>query len=98
LFIVSRVCVALLAAGLLGLPLVACSRAKAPDVGFLPTRAVKETTDPQAAFDAAKEACVEEARRKGIASVTRILLLRGKVSKSDYIDCMESKGYDVAEG
>lgn len=88
---------ALLAAGLLGLPLAACSRAKAPDVGFTPTKAVKETSDPQVAFDAAKEACVEEARRKGISSVTRILLLRGKVSKSDYIDCMEAKGYDTAE-
>ncbi len=97
LVIVSRVCVALLAAGLLGLPLAACSAAKAPDVGFLPTRAVPETPDPKAAFETAKEGCVEEARRKGISSVTRLLLLRGKTSKSDYIDCMERKGYAVVD-
>ncbi len=65
--------------------------------GFLPTRAVAETSDPKAAFEAAKEVCVEEARRKGISSVTRILLLRGKTSKSDYIECMEKKGYAVVD-
>ena len=97
-FIVSRVCRALLAACLLGLVLSACSGPpKAPDVGFLPTRAVAETTDPKTAFEDAKVVCLEEARRKGISSVTRILLFRGKISKSDYVECMEKKGYAVVD-
>jgi hypothetical protein len=96
--IVLRLCVALLAAGLLGLPLSACSRPpKAPDVGFLPTRAVPETPDPKATFEEAKTLCLEDARRKGISSVTRLLLLRGKISKSDYVECMENKGYAVVD-
>jgi len=89
--------VALLAAGLLAVLLSACSRPKAPDVGFLPTKAVAETADAKTAFEAAKVVCLEEARRKGIASVTRILLLRGKVSKSDYVDCMEGKGFSAVD-
>lgn len=94
----SRVCVALLAAGLLAVALCGCSRPpKAPDVGFLPTRAVAETADPKATFEAAKKVCLEEARRKGIASVTRILLLRGKISKSDYVECMENKGFSAVD-
>jgi hypothetical protein len=85
---------ALLAAGVVAVALSGCSRPpKAPDVGFLPTRSVSETTDPKAAFESAKTFCLEEARRKGISSVTRLLLLRGKISKSDYIDCMERKGF-----
>ena len=92
-----RVCVVLLAACLLGLPLAACSRSKAPDVEFTPTRAVKETPDPKVTLKEDEEACTDEARRKGISSVTRILLLRGKISKSDYVACMRERGYDVPE-
>lgn len=88
---------AVLAVCLLGVALQACSRGKAPDVGFLPTRAVPETPDPKATFDAAKEVCLEVARRKGISSVTRLLLFRGKISKSDYVECMEEKGYAVVD-
>lgn len=84
---------ALFAAGLAAVPLAACSRAaKAPDVGFLPTRAV-EAENAKAAFEGAKVVCLEEARRKGISSVTRLLLLRGKISESDYVECMEAKGF-----
>ena len=98
IIIVTRLHTALLAAGLLAVPLAACSRSgPAPDVGFIPTRAV-EATDPKAAFEGAKVVCLEEARRKGISSVTRLLLLRGKISESDYIECMESKGFAEAEG
>jgi hypothetical protein len=97
LVIVSRVCVVLVAAGVLAVLLSACSRPKPPDVGFLPTKAVAETADAKEAFEAAKVVCLEEARRKGIASVTRILLLRGKVSKSDYVDCMEGKGFSAVD-
>ncbi|WP_431558397.1 hypothetical protein [Methyloceanibacter sp.] len=93
----SRVCLALFAACLLGLPLAACSRPDPPEVDFTPSRAAKETNDAQAALKAAQEACTEEARRKGISSVTRLLLLRGKVSKSDYVECMRVKGYDETE-
>ena len=88
---------ALVAAGLLAVLLSACSRPKPPDVGFLPTKAVAETADAKAAFEAAKAVCLEVARRKGIASVTRILLLRGKVSKSDYVECMENKGFSAVD-
>lgn len=94
----SRVCLALLASGLLAAALSGCSRPpKAPDIGFLPTRAVAESADPKAAFEAAKQVCLEEARRKGIASVTRLLLLRGKISKSDYVECMENKGFSAVD-
>jgi len=100
--IVTRVCVALFAAGLMGLALSACSRGSAPDVAFVPTRAVEhanpEVTDTKVAFEAAKTVCLEEARRKGISSVTRLLLLRGKTSKSDYIECMERKGFAEVDG
>lgn len=89
----TRLCTALLAAGLMAVPLSACSRGNpAPDVGFLPTRAV-DAADPKAAFEGAKVVCLEEARRKGISSVTRLLLFRGKISKSDYVECMEKKGF-----
>jgi hypothetical protein len=97
LFVMSRVCVALLAGCLLGVALTACSRAEVPDVAFKPTRAVKETDDPQAALEEARLFCQEEARRKGIANMTAIVLRRGKVSKSDYVDCMEAKGYDAVD-
>jgi hypothetical protein len=94
--IVTRFCMALFAAGLLGSGLVACSRGdKAPDVAFQPIRAAQQDTmvDSKTAFEAAKTVCLEEARRKGISSVTRILLFRGKTSESDYIECMEQKGF-----
>ena len=91
--IVTRMCTALLAAALVAMPLAACSRPpSAPDVGFIPTRAV-QAPDPKAAFEAAKVVCLDDARRKGISSVTRLLLLRGKISKSDYVECMERKGF-----
>ena len=94
-----RVGVALLAAGLSGVPLQACSRSQQPppDVDFTATRAVAETPDPEARLAEDQAACTDEARRKGISSVTRILLLRGKISKSDYVACMERKGYVAPE-
>jgi hypothetical protein len=94
---VSRAQAAFLLACLLGLLLPGCSRPKLPPVNFTVTPAVKGSSDPQATLKADQEACLEEARRKGIASVTRILLLRGKISKSDYITCMKDRGYEVAE-
>jgi hypothetical protein len=97
-FIVSRVCSLVLAVCLLGAALQACNRPpKPPDVGFLPTRAVPETDDPKVAFEDAKVACLEEARRKGISSVTRLLVFKGKISKSDYVECMEQKGYQLVD-
>ena len=93
----SRSCTALLVTAALGAALAACSRkGAAPDVSFLPTAAV-EGEDKKAAFDAAKAVCLEQARRKGISSVTRILLFQGKISESDYVDCMEAKGFTELE-
>ncbi|ODR98410.1 hypothetical protein AUC68_08180 [Methyloceanibacter methanicus] len=78
-------------AAVVAAPLGACSRRDpAPDVSFLPTAAVK-AEDKKAAFESAKESCLERARRKGISSVTRILLFKGKISESDYVECMEAK-------
>lgn len=91
--IVTRLCGALLVTAVVALALGACSRkGPAPDVSFLPTAAV-EGDDKKAAFEAAKAVCLEQAQRKGISSVTRILLFKGKVSESDYVDCMEAKGF-----
>ena len=93
----TRLCVALLLAAVVAAPLGACSRrGPAPDVSFLPTAAV-EVEDKMAAFEAAKVVCLEQARRKGISSVTRILLLKGKVSESEYVDCMEARGFAELE-
>lgn len=87
----------LLAAGLLCMVLLGCSRTpEPPDVSLFPTRAL-EAEDTQAAFEGAKVLCLEEARRKGISSVTRLLLLRGKISESDYVECMERKGFAEVE-
>jgi len=94
---VTRLCVALLLAAVVAAPLGACSRrGPAPDVSFLPTAAV-EAEDKMATFEAAKVVCLEQARRKGISSVTRILLLKGKVSESEYVDCMEARGFAELE-
>jgi len=94
---VTRLCVALLLAAVVAAPLGACSRrGPAPDASFLPTAAV-EAEDKKAAFEAAKVVCLEQARRKGISSVTRILLLKGKVSESEYVDCMEARGFAELE-
>ena len=93
----TRLCVALLLAAVVAAPLGACSRrGPGPDVSFLPTAAV-EAEDKKAAFEAAKVVCLEQARRKGISSVTRILLLKGKVSESEYVDCMEARGFAELE-
>jgi hypothetical protein len=84
-------------AAILGSALGSCSRkGPAPDVSFLPTATV-EAEDKGAAFEAAKGVCLEQAQRKGISSVTRILLLRGKISETEYVDCMESKGFAEVE-
>ena len=94
---VARLCVALLLAAVVAAPLGACSRrGTAPDVSYLPTATV-EAEDKKAAFEAAKAVCLEQARRKGISSVTRILLLKGKVSESEYVDCMEARGFAELE-
>ncbi|MGD8355170.1 MAG: hypothetical protein PVH83_05845 [Methyloceanibacter sp.] len=91
--ILRKLSTTLMVAAIMGSALSACSRkGLAPDVSFLPTAAV-EAEDKRAAFEAAKAACLEQARRKGISSVTRILLFKGKISESDYVDCMESKGF-----
>ncbi len=95
--VIGRVGATLAVACLLGLPLVGCTRSLPPEVNFTATRAVKETPDPKAKLKEDEAECTDEARRKGISSVTRILLLRGKISKSDYIACMEKRGYDVPE-
>ncbi|WP_156137585.1 hypothetical protein [Methyloceanibacter caenitepidi] len=93
----TRLCGALLVTAVVALALGACSRkGPAPDVSFLPTAAV-EDADKKAAFEAAKAVCLEQAQRKGISSVTRILLFKGKVSESDYVDCMEAKGFAELE-
>ncbi|BAQ18014.1 hypothetical protein GL4_2580 [Methyloceanibacter caenitepidi] len=87
----------MLVTAVVALALGACSRkGPAPDVSFLPTAAV-EDADKKAAFEAAKAVCLEQAQRKGISSVTRILLFKGKVSESDYVDCMEAKGFAELE-
>ena len=92
-----RLSTALLAAAVLGLALCGCSRkGPAPDVSFLPTAAV-EAEDKRAAFEEAKAVCLEQAQRKGISSVTRILLFKGKFSESEYVDCMEAKGFAELE-
>ena len=82
---------------LLAMVLLGCSRSELPPFTFTATKAVKESSDPQAALDAARVACQTEARKKGIASVTAILLRRPKTAESDYVACMKERGYEVAQ-
>jgi hypothetical protein len=85
------------AACLLAAALAGCSRSDLPPIAFTPTGQAKDAPDPQAAFEAARAVCQEEARRKGIANVTAIILRRGKSSEKAYVACMEKKGYETAE-
>jgi phosphoribosyl-dephospho-CoA transferase len=82
----------LLASGLLG-----CSRSEMPSINFTPTGQTKKNPNPQAAFEAAKTACQEEARRKGIANMTAILLRRSKTSETAYVECMRGHGFETTQ-
>jgi hypothetical protein len=84
------------AAGLLAAALTGCSRSAPPPIPFTAEGAARDTKDPKAALEETRQACQDEARRKGIASVAAILLLRGRTSEKDYIECMQRHGYETA--
>jgi hypothetical protein len=86
-----------LAATLLAAAMSGCSRSELPQVPFTATGQARDNQDQAAALEAARTACKDEARRKGMASVAAILLLRGRTSKKDYLECMERHGYEAAQ-
>jgi hypothetical protein len=52
--------------------------------------------DDAAKLEAARTACTEETKRKGIASVVGILSrLRPGASNEDFVACMKARGYEV---
>ena len=83
-----------LATTLLASALPGCSRSELPPINFTPTGQTRGST--QAALEAAKTACQEEARRKGIANMTAILLRRSKTSETTYIEC-KSNGFEATQ-
>jgi hypothetical protein len=88
-----KVEVAVLAACLLGASLAGCSHSEPPPINFTPSRLVPDAS--QAALEAAKASCQAVAQKKGFASLSAIILRRGKSSEADYIECMEGLGYEV---
>ena len=86
-----------LATTLLASALPGCSRSELPPIHFTPTGQTKDSPNPQASLEAAKTACQEEARRKGIANMTAILLRRSKTSETAYIECMRAYGFEATQ-
>jgi hypothetical protein len=86
-----------LAASLLVSALSGCSRSDLPPINFNPTGQTKDSRDPHATLETAKTACLEEARREGIASMTAILLRRSKTSETAYIECMKRHGFEAGQ-
>jgi hypothetical protein len=73
-----------------------CSRTDpAPkDVTLATQRPARD--DAAAKLEAARAACTEETKRKGIASVVGILWrLRPGASNEDFVACMKARGYEV---
>jgi len=61
-----------------------------------PGKAPEEVKDPATALEEAKNACKEETRRKGIASIFGIMSrLREGSADEDYVACMKARGYQV---
>jgi hypothetical protein len=93
----SRVKLALLGLGLLGLTLTACSHAEpAPKDFTLVDERPAKAEEKGNTLEAAQFACKEETKRKGVASVLGIFSrLRQGSADDDYIACMKSRGYEV---
>jgi hypothetical protein len=94
-----RVKLAVLASCLLGTLVSGCSHAEPAAKDFTlvdqrPARA-QETGNT---LEAAEQACKEEAKTKGIASVVALFSrLRKGSADEDYIACMKTRGYEVKQ-
>lgn len=88
---------ALLALGLLGLALAACSHAEpAPKDFTLVDQRPAKAEEKGNTLEAADFACKAETKRKGIASVVGIFSrMRKGSADEDYIACMKARGYEV---
>ncbi|MGH6867068.1 MAG: hypothetical protein ACREDO_13115 [Methyloceanibacter sp.] len=90
----------LLAACLLGVALSGCSRKAEPPPGdfTLIDKSAKKPPDLQATgLELAKQACAEEAKKRGVKSVLAIFRGFGRgTSEEDYVDCMKERGYEPA--
>ena len=93
----SRVKLAVLALGLLGLELSACSHAEpAPKDFVLVQQRQAKAEENGNTLEAAELACKAETERKGIASVVGIFSrLRRGSADADYIACMKARGYEA---
>ena len=93
----SRVKLAVLAVGLLGLALSGCSHAEPAPKDFALVRQREAKAEESGnTLEAAELACKEETERKGIASVVGIFsrFRRGSADE-DYVACMKARGYEV---
>lgn len=82
---------------LIGVPASGCSLSEpAPrDFSRVDQKPAK-AKEPAPTLEEAQEACKEETRRKGIASVIGIMSrLRKGSADEDYIACMKARGYGV---
>jgi hypothetical protein len=86
-----------LAATMLVSALSGCSRSELPPINFTPTSQTGHNPDREAALQDAQTECQEEARRKGIANMTAILLRRSRTSEAAYIECMKRNGFDATQ-
>jgi hypothetical protein len=60
------------------------------------TLATQRPDDAATKLEAARAACTEETKRKGIASVVGTLSrLRPGASNEDFVACMKARGYEV---
>jgi hypothetical protein len=93
----SRVKLALLAIGLLGLQLAACSHAEpAPKDFTLANQREAKAEETGNTIEMAELVCKDETKRKGISSVLAIFSrFRKGSADEDYIACMKARGYEV---
>ena len=86
-----------LATSTLASALPACSHSELQPINFTPTALTRDSPDLKAALETAKVTCQKEARQKGIANMTAILLRGCKTSEREYIECMRREGFEAAQ-
>jgi hypothetical protein len=81
-----------------GLMLSACSLAGPTPHTFTPAAEQKRAKPDATSIEEASKVCKDKTREKGIKSVLAIVTrLRPGAVDEDYVNCMKSKGYTVAQ-